>query len=77
MQTRKKAGDICKGNLNIERERNWSVGLGAALGDGQKIKNYFSSFRIFSRKNQQCHIVGLRKYYKPRKCNQNSFSHFL
>ena len=29
---------------NIECERDWLVGLGATLGDGQKIKNYFSSF---------------------------------
>ena len=28
-------------------ERDWSVSLGATLGDGQKIKNYFSSFRDF------------------------------
>ena len=26
-------------------------GLGATLGDGQKIKNYFSSFRDFSGKS--------------------------
>ena len=38
---RKRAGDICKRTLDIESERDWSVDLGATLGDGQKIKNYF------------------------------------
>ena len=28
----------------IEFERDWSVGLGATLGHGQKIKNYFFQF---------------------------------
>ena len=41
--------DICKGTLGIEFERDWSVCLGATLSDGQKIKNYFSSFRDFFR----------------------------
>ena len=43
---RKIARDICKGTLDIE------FSLGATLGDGQKIKNYFSSFRDFSRKSR-------------------------
>ena len=38
---KKRAGDICKGTLDIECKRDWSVGLGATLCDGQKIKNYF------------------------------------
>ena len=29
-----RAGNICKGTLDIELERDWSVGLGATLGDG-------------------------------------------
>ena len=32
------AGDSCKSTLNIEFEQDWSVGLGAALGDRKKIK---------------------------------------
>ena len=44
----KQAGYICKGTLDIECERDWPVGIGATLGDGQRIKNYFSSFRNFS-----------------------------
>ena len=49
---KKRARDICKGTLDIECERDWSVGLGATLGDGQKIKNYFSSFRDFFGKSR-------------------------
>ena len=51
-KTKKQAGDIWKGTLDIECERDWSVGLGATLGNRQKIKNYFISFRIFSRKSR-------------------------
>ena len=51
-KTKKWAKDICKRTLDIKCERNWSVGLGAMLGDGQKIKNYFSSFRDFFGKNR-------------------------
>ena len=47
---KKEAGDICKGTTDIEFEQDWSVGLGAMLGDGHKVKNYFSSFRDFSGK---------------------------
>ena len=31
---KKQAGDICKGTPDIEFEQDWSVGLGATLGDG-------------------------------------------
>ena len=37
-KTKKRARDICKGTPDIECERDWLVGLGATLGDGQKIK---------------------------------------
>ena len=50
-KTKKKVTDICKGTLDIECEQDWTVGLGAMLSEpvlGQKIKNYFSSFRDFS-----------------------------
>ena len=62
LKRKKRARGICKGTLDIEFERDWSVGLGAKLDDGQKIKNYFSSFRVFSGKSRLCHIVGLRMY---------------
>ena len=29
------AGDNCKRTLNMEFEQDWSVGLGATLGDGK------------------------------------------
>ena len=51
----KKPADICKGILDIECERDWSVSLGATLDDGQKIKNYFSSLRDFSGKRRVSH----------------------
>ena len=38
---KKEARDICKGTLDIDYERDWSVGWIATLGDGQKNKNYF------------------------------------
>ena len=69
-KTKKWARDICKGTLDIEFEQDWLVGLGAILADGQKIKNYLSSFKDFSGKSQKCHIVGLRMYYKPTKFNE-------
>ena len=40
------------GTLDIEYERDWPVGLGATLGDGQNIKNYFSSLRDFFGKSR-------------------------
>ena len=49
---KKQAEDICKGTSDIEFEQDWSVGLGAILADGQKIKNYFSSFRDFFGKSR-------------------------
>ena len=44
-KTKKQAGDICREILDIEREGDWTVGLGATLGDGQKIKNFFFYFQ--------------------------------
>ena len=49
---KKRARDIWKGTLDIESERDWPVGLGATLGNGQNIKNNFSSFRDFSGKSR-------------------------
>ena len=37
-----------QGDLDDKYERDWSASLGATLGDGQKIKNNFYSFRDFS-----------------------------
>ena len=51
-KTKKRARDICKGTIDIECEQEWPVGLGATLGNRQKIKNYFFSYMDFSGKNQ-------------------------
>ena len=51
-KTKKLGNDICRGALDIEYNRNWPVGLGATLGDWQKIENCFSSFMDFSGENQ-------------------------
>ena len=45
---KKKTGmEIYAGALDIEIGRNWSVGLGASLGDGQQI--FFFQFQGFFR----------------------------
>ena len=51
---KKRAGDICKGTLDIECERDWSVGLGATLGDAtdRKLKTIFLVSGIFSGKSR-------------------------
>ena len=49
---KKQARDICNEILDMECKRDWSVSLGATLDDGQKIKNYFSSFRKFFGKSR-------------------------
>ena len=36
-KTKKWAKDIFRGTLDIERDRDWPVGLGATLGDDKKI----------------------------------------
>ena len=45
---KEQAEDVYKGTTDIEFEQDGSVGLGAILANGQKINNYFSSFRDFS-----------------------------
>ena len=44
------AENICKGTPDVEFEQDWSVGSGAALGDGKKLKIFFS-FQGFFREN--------------------------
>ena len=48
---KRETGNICKGTPDIEFEQDGSVGLGAIFANGQKIKNYLSSFRDFSGKS--------------------------
>ena len=47
-ERKEQAEDFYKGTTDIEFDQDGSVGLGAILADGQKIKNNFSSFRDFS-----------------------------
>ena len=68
-------GDNFTRTLNIEFEQDLSVGLGATLGDGYKIKQYFSSYRDFSGKSRYCRIVGVRMYNKLTKFYENRLSH--
>ena len=63
---KKRVRDICKGTLDIEYEWDWSVGLGTTLGDGQKIKNYFSSFRDFSGKAVSVILLGFECTINPQ-----------
>ena len=51
-KTKKWAGHICKGTLDIEFKRDWSFGLGATLGDEYKIKKYYSIYKDFSGKSR-------------------------
>ena len=65
------AGDICKMILDIECERDWSVNLGATLEDGQKIKNYFSSFMDFSGKADSVILLVFECNINPQNFNEN------
>ena len=40
-------GNICRGGLDIEIGRDWSVGLGLVLGEGKKLKYIFPVSGIF------------------------------
>ena len=63
---KEQAEDICKGTPDIEFEQDWSVVLGAILADGQKIKNYFSSFRDFSGKAHSVILLGFECTINPQ-----------
>ena len=55
-----------KSTLSIEFEQDWSVGLGAILADGQKIKNYFSSFRNFPGNADSVILLGFECTITPQ-----------
>ena len=63
---RKQARDICKGTLYIEFERDRSVGLGATLVDGQKIKNNFSSQEFFRGRAESVILLGFECTINPQ-----------
>ena len=51
LKRKKQAGDICKGTLDIECERDWSVSLGAMLGNAMCRKLKTLLFQGFFRVN--------------------------
>ena len=77
-KTKKWAKDICKGTLGIECEREWPVGLGATLGDGQKIKNYrlFLVAGCFSGKADSVILLGFQCTINPENLIKIVWSHF-
>ena len=65
-KTKKPARDICKGSLYIECERDWPVGLGAMLGDEQKIKKtIFLVSGIFPGKADSVILLGFKCTINP------------
>ena len=56
---KKWARDICKGTLDIELKLDWSVGLDATIGDGQKIKTIFLVSGIFPGKADIVILLGV------------------
>ena len=48
---KEQAEDICKETPDIEFEQDWSFTLDATLGDREKIKKYYSSYKDFSCEN--------------------------
>ena len=65
-KTKKWAKDIRKETLDIECERDWPVGLGAKLGEEQKIKSHFSSFRDFPWKANSVILLGFECTINPQ-----------
>ena len=54
IEKKKTPRNVYKSTIDKGFERDWSVGLGAMLGDGhtENKKKYFSTFRDFSGKNR-------------------------
>ena len=52
--------------MRPEGRRLKTPGLGATLGDGQKIKNYFSSFRDFFGKSRSVILLGVECTINPQ-----------
>ena len=57
-KTKTRARDISKRTLDSEFEQDWSVGVGATLGDGQKIKTIFLVSGIFPEKADSVILLG-------------------
>ena len=65
---KQRAGDISKGILDIECERDWSVSLGATLDDAtdRKLKTIFIVSRIFSGKPNSVILFGSECAINPQ-----------
>ena len=65
---KKRARYICKGTLAIEFERDWSVGLGATLGDAtdRKFKTIFLVSGIFPGKANSVILFGFACTINPQ-----------
>ena len=61
-----RAGDNYKSTLKIKFEQDWSFGLGAMLGDGQKIKNIFPVSGIFPGKFASIILLGFECTINPQ-----------
>ena len=76
LKWKKRNGDICRGALDTEIGWDWSVGLGAPLGDGHTEKLIFFQFQGFFREKLIVLILGVQMYNKPTKFDENRWSHF-
>ena len=70
-ETKNRNEDICKGTLDIEFERGWSVGLGATLRVGHTEKFKKIQFRGLFREKPILSYCLASNVLKPTKFNQN------
>ena len=58
-KTKKTAGDIYKRTLDIEFKRDWSIGLGSMIGDGQTDRHTHTNTHshTYTHKNNQTQKV--------------------
>ena len=59
-------GGICKGTLYIEHERDWSVGLGAPLGNGHSDFFFFLVSGIFPGKAESATFLSSQCAVNPQ-----------
>ena len=68
MKKKNRNGDICRGAIDFEFGRDWSVGLGAPLGDGhtEKFLKNSSVLGIFSGKAESVTSLGFECTVNPQ-----------
>ena len=57
---------MCKGTLDNAFDRDWSVGLGATLGDARKLKTIFLISRVFPGKANRVILLGFECSMNPQ-----------